>query len=128
MELGIIPSRNWEERGRPDLDPQPTRWRFVINGSDIIDAKDSDLQEGRYFARGHNMSFDAFRGDVCNDNPAGIRTLAAFVGWTFLVILAVTPMILIPFAVRRNRRDAARAPGYYQLHGLWRYWNGSRWN
>lgn len=128
VELGTIPSRNWEERGRPELDPPPTRWQFVINGSVTMVANDSDLQEDRYFARGHNMSFDDFRDEVCNDNPAGIRTLASYVGWTLLVILAVTPMILIPFAIRRNRRDAAREPGYYQLHGQWRYWNGSRWN
>lgn len=126
--LGTLPSPEWSETTPLALEPEPMRWEFIINERDHLVADDSQLQQDRFYAGGNNMSFDDFRNDVCNDDAGGLVTAVKYGGLGILGVLAVIPMILIPITIRDNRRARAREPGYYMLHGQWRYWNGSRWN
>ncbi|MEQ1700090.1 MAG: hypothetical protein ABMA25_08270 [Ilumatobacteraceae bacterium] len=126
--LGTLPSADWSESTPLELEPEPSRWEFVINGRDHLMADDSQLQQDRYITDGAPMSFSNFRKDVCNDDAGGLLTGVRYFVLGVLGVLGLGLIIAVALSVRGSRRKSDREPGYYMLDGQSRYWNGTRWN
>jgi Protein of unknown function (DUF2510) len=142
VEVGVLPGKDWVERSPLQMEPVPTRWRFVVVNIDpayatTLDVASDELTAGQaqVLRDGTRMSLEDFRNDTCGYGPP-VKTPS--MGVILIVVSAIAAVVVLVGALfqrNRPRRSVRQAsvlppPGWYPEPGapeVLRWWNGVQW-